>query len=75
MGKEALRGIKEDEMIKCTAWARYCKIPEGKIGFVVSAAPLKGNYICYTDKRMKMDVQILSKFRYKSAEHIIRSEP
>ncbi len=31
-GKEAILYYKEDDRVRCTACARYCSIPEGKIG-------------------------------------------
>jgi pyruvate formate lyase activating enzyme len=48
MGQEAVLGIQEGDRIKCTACARYCKIPAGKIGFCGVRGNIEGKLYLFS---------------------------
>ena len=48
IGKGALLGINENDRIKCTACARSCKIPKGKIGFCGVRGNIEGKLYLFT---------------------------
>jgi pyruvate formate lyase activating enzyme len=48
VGKEALLGINEDGRIKCTACARFCELPAGKIGFCGVRGNIEGKLYLFT---------------------------